>query len=98
MVVERARRIADSPRFQQFILGVIILAAILVGVETSATLTARYRPVFVALEALIQTIFVAEIAIRLLACWPRPLAFFANGWNVFDFSVVAASLLPQSGA
>jgi voltage-gated sodium channel len=97
MAIERARRIADSPRFQHFILGVIVLAAMVVGLETSATLTARYRTVFVALEVLIQTIFVAEIAIRLLACWPRPLAFFANGWNVFDFTVVAASLLPQAG-
>jgi voltage-gated sodium channel len=32
-----------------------------------------------------------------VACWPRPLRFFADGWNVFDFVVVAASLLPQSG-
>jgi voltage-gated sodium channel len=67
-------------------------------VETSATLTARYGAVIVAVEMLIQTIFVAEIAIRVLAYWPRPIAFFASGWNVFDFVVVAASLLPQAGA
>jgi voltage-gated sodium channel len=97
-VTARARRIADNPRFQHFILGVIVVAAIIVGVETSATLTARYSGLIGALEVVIQTIFVVEIAIRLLACWPRPLAFFANGWNVFDFSVVAASLLPQAGA
>jgi voltage-gated sodium channel len=54
--------------------------------------------IIAAVEMLIQTIFVAEIAIRLLACWPRPAAFFRNGWNVFDFAVVAASLLPQAGA
>ncbi len=94
----RARRIADDPRFQHFILGVIVVAAIIVGVETSATLTARYSAVIRALEVMVQVIFVVEIAIRLLACWPRPLAFFANGWNAFDFSVVAASLLPQAGA
>ena len=93
-----ARRIADSPHFQHFILGVIIVGAIVIGVETSAALTARYSAVIGALEMLIQTIFVAEIAIRILAYWPRPVAFFANGWNVFDFSVVAASLLPQAGA
>jgi voltage-gated sodium channel len=97
-LIARARRIADDPRFQYFILGVIVLAAVVVGVETSATLTARYSSVIVALEAVIQAIFVLEIAIRVLACWPRPMAFFANGWNVFDFSVVAASLLPQAGA
>lgn len=93
-----ARRIADDPRFQHFILGVIVAGAIVIGVETSPALTARYGPAIVAVELLIQTIFVAEIAIRILACWPRPASFFRNGWNVFDFAVVAASLLPQAGA
>jgi voltage-gated sodium channel len=93
-----ARRIADNPRFQHFILGIIVVGAIVIGVETSATLTARYGAVIVAVEMLIQTVFVAEIAIRILACWPRPLGFFRNGWNIFDFVVVAASLLPQAGA
>ena len=97
-MTEMARRIADDPRFQQFILGVIVVGAIVIGVETSATLTARYGAIIVAVETLIQAIFVAEIAIRVLAYWPRPAAFFRNGWNVFDFTVVAASLLPQAGA
>ena len=97
-MTEMARRIADAPGFQHFILGVIVAAAIVIGVETSATLTARYGSIIAAIEMLIQAIFVAEIAIRMLACWPRPAAFFRNGWNVFDFTVVAASLLPQAGA
>jgi voltage-gated sodium channel len=93
-----ARRIADDPRFQHFIIGVIVVAAIVIGVETSPALTARYRPAIVALEFLIQAIFVIEIVIRLVAYWPRVGQFFRNGWNVFDFAVVAASLLPQAGA
>jgi voltage-gated sodium channel len=97
-VTEAARRLVDSPRFQHVILGVIVVGAIVIGVETSATLTARYGAIIVAVEMVIQAIFVAEIAIRVLACWPRPAAFFRNGWNVFDFAVVAASLLPQAGA
>ena len=97
-MTEIARRIADNPRFQHFILGVIVLGAIVIGVETSATLTGRYGAIIRAVELLIQTIFVAEIAIRVLAYWPRPAAFFRNGWNVFDFAVVAASVLPQAGA
>jgi voltage-gated sodium channel len=97
-VTQAARRLVDSPGFQHFILGVIVVAAIVIGVETSAALTARYGAIIVAVEVLIQTIFVAEITIRVLACWPRPAVFFRNGWNVFDFAVVAASLLPQAGA
>ena len=61
-MIEAARRIADHPHFQHFILGVIVVGAIVIGVETSATLTARYGAVIVALEILIQTIFIAEIA------------------------------------
>jgi voltage-gated sodium channel len=97
-VIDRARRIADSASFQNFILGVIVVAAILIGIETSETLMARYRPVLDAIELVVQAIFVTEIAIRLLAFWPRLGAFFRDGWNVFDFIVVVASLLPQAGA
>jgi voltage-gated sodium channel len=60
-------------------------------------MTRRFGPVLAATEIVIQAIFVAEIAIRVLAHWPRPAAFFRSGWNVFDFAVVAASLLPQAG-
>jgi voltage-gated sodium channel len=97
-VSDRARRTAESNSFQHFILGVILLAAILIGVETSETLMARYGPMFDALELAVQIVFVIEITIRLMACWPRLAAFFRDGWNVFDFAVVVVSLLPQAGA
>ena len=97
-MIDIARRIADNPRFQYFILGVILVGAIVIGVETSASLKARYGAAIAALEVLIQVIFVVEITIRILAHWPRPASFFADGWNVFDFSVVTVSLLPQAGA
>jgi voltage-gated sodium channel len=93
-----ASRLAGSQHFQHFILGIIVLTAIVVGLETSETLTARYGAVFDALDVIVQTIFVFEIVVRILACWPRPAAFFRDGWNVFDFVVVVASLLPQAGA
>ena len=41
--------------------------------------------------------FVAEILIRIAAFGTRPWRFFLDGWNVFDFSVVALSLLPAAG-
>jgi voltage-gated sodium channel len=97
-VIDIARRIADHPRFQRFILLVIVVGAVVIGVETSAAITARYGAIIGAIEMLIQSIFVVEITIRILAYWPRPLRFFANGWNLFDFLVVTTSLLPQAGA
>lgn len=92
-----ARRISESHHFHNVVLGVIVLTAATVGLETYPALVERQAGLFIGLDWVIQTFFVLEIAIRLVACWPRPLRFFADGWNVFDFVVVAASLLPQSG-
>ena len=94
----RCRRLADSPRFQNVVLALIAGNAVLMGVETSAGLMASHGAVFSALNAAFQAMFVGEIAIRLLACWPRVHRFFSEGWNVFDFVVVAVSLLPAAGA
>ena len=97
-VTNLARRVAESHRFQNFILGVILATAILVGLETSEGLVERYGGLFELADVVVQTIFVIEIAIRLLAHWPRLGRFLADSWNVFDVAVVAASLLPQAGA
>jgi voltage-gated sodium channel len=58
----------------------------------------RYGGLFELVDLVVQTIFVGEIAIRLLAHWPGLGRFFRDGWNVFDLTVVAASLLPEAGA
>ncbi len=92
-----ARRISESRHFHNIVLGVIVLTAVTVGLETYPALVERQAGLFTTLDWVVQTFFVLEIVIRLVACWPRPLRFFADGWNVFDFVVVAASLLPQSG-
>ena len=93
-----ARRVAESRKFQHFILAVILLTAVIVGLETSETLVSHYGWLFEVVDTVVQTIFVVEIAIRVLAHWPRLGRFLHDGWNVFDVVVVAASLLPQAGA
>jgi voltage-gated sodium channel len=97
-VTNLARRVAEGYGFQNFILGVILVTAVIVGLETSDTLVERYGELFELADLVVQTIFVAEIVIRLAAHWPRLGSFFRDGWNVFDLAVVAASLLPQAGA
>jgi len=97
-VTNLARRVAESHGFQNFILGVILVTAVIVGLETSETLVERYGGLFELVDLVVQTVFVGEIVIRLLAHWPGIGRFFRDGWNVFDLAVVAASLLPQAGA
>ncbi|MDX9975822.1 MAG: ion transporter [FCB group bacterium] len=91
------RRIAENPVFQNVILGIIVANAILIGIETDPELMARHHTLFSALNLAVQIVFVIEIAIRMLAFAPRMWRFFLDGWNVFDFAIVALSLLPMAG-
>ena len=96
-IVGRARAIAGAGAFQNAILAVIVANAILVGLETSPALDARFGRWFDVLSASVQVIFTLEIAIRLIAHWPHPGRFFRDGWNSFDFAVVALAFLPATG-
>lgn len=93
----RCRRIAESAWFQYSVLGIIILNAVIIGLETSPELDTRFGSWFNALGHLAQALFTVEIAIRVAAHWPRPLRFFRDGWNNFDFAVVAVAFVPVTG-
>ncbi|HYI22847.1 MAG TPA: ion transporter [Candidatus Limnocylindrales bacterium] len=96
-MVTWARQIVASGRFQTFIVTVIVINAVLVGLETSDDLVTRYADAFQWLNIAISAIFVVEITLRLITYWPRPQNFFRDGWNVFDFVIVGLSLLPVGG-
>ena len=81
----------DQPKVRNFIIGVIVVNAILLGMETSQTLMGAAGPLIVALDTICLGIFVVELALKLFALGPR---FFRNGWNVFDFLIVGISLTP----
>ncbi len=90
----RFARIADSDRFQAAIIGVIVLNAVLLGVETFDGVMERHGDTLQILNFAFLAVFVGELAIRLLAYGSRPQDFFRSGWNVFDFLIIAALFLP----
>lgn len=96
-MIELARRIVRAPSFQNSITVVIILAGVLVGVETSPSAVAAYGGWLHALDRVVLAIFLLEIALKLIAEGPKPWRFFRDPFNVFDFLVVGATLLPFSG-
>jgi len=84
----------DLPVIQHVLIGLILINAIILGMETSSTLMTTWGPWLMMADKAILAIFVIEIALRLMA---HRLAYFRDPWNVFDFSVVAIALLPASG-
>jgi voltage-gated sodium channel len=63
-MLQRLGRFVDSDLFQNAILAVISLAAILVGLETSRDLMARHGDLLHALDRLILWVFVLEAALK----------------------------------
>lgn len=83
----------EHPVFQQTIIGLIILNALILGAQTYPAIEAVAGEQMEFLNGLIVTVFVIEILARLIVAGPR---FFRGGWNVFDFLIVAVSLVPDS--
>ncbi len=81
----------ETRRFQNAITAVILVNAVFLGLETSPTIMATVGPAVVFLDSLCLLIFVLEILVKLYAF---RLSFFRSGWNVFDFVIVAISLVP----
>ncbi len=97
-LVIRCRRLAESHAFQNLVLGVILLNAAVAGLETWAAVVQRHGGWFEIAHLAITMVFIAELGIRILAHGLRLRAFFRDGWNVFDFLVIAVSLLPGVGS
>lgn len=96
-VCERCARIANSGRFQAFIVAVILANAVVLGLQTYDEIEADAGSLLTTLDHVFLGIFVVELVIRILAYGPRLRGyrdFFREGWNVFDFIVIGAAFLP----
>ncbi|MCR9146678.1 MAG: ion transporter [Rhodobacteraceae bacterium] len=85
--------LVEHSGFSNFILAVILFNAIILGLETSDEAMAAAGPLIGTLDLICLIIFIIEIVLKLYA---RGASFFRDGWNIFDFSIVAISLVPAS--
>lgn len=87
------KRIADSSRFNIFILSTIIFAGILVGIQTYERQVTHIAHILEYLDFIILFIFTVEVFIKVFAEGTKPLNYFKDPWNDFDFSIVAVCYL-----
>jgi voltage-gated sodium channel len=87
----RIAQLLDLPAFQNTIMAVIVFNAVILGLETSDAVMAKAGTLIHLLDDLCLAVFVFEIVLKLYA---RRLAFFLNGWSVFDLFVVGIALIP----
>ncbi|MEJ8561919.1 ion transporter [Yoonia sp. GPGPB17] len=91
---QKTADLLETAWVRNFIVGVIIFNAVILGMETSKTIMAAAGPLITALDNLCLAIFVVELAAKFFA---QRAQFFRSGWNIFDFIIVGVSLVPGNG-
>ena len=91
---EAIRSRIEGPRAQYSIMFLIVVNAVILGLETVPVAMQNYGSILLAVDHFILGVFVIEILLRIYA---HRLAFFRDPWSLFDFVVVAIALVPASG-
>jgi len=86
-------KIIKAKLFDNFIIGIILFAGLLVGVQTYKEFANRHIEILTFLDSLVLAIFTLEAMIKILAEGKRPINYFRNAWNVFDFLIVTVCLM-----
>ena len=92
-----AYRITKAHAFEYFIIGLIVFNGALLGLETFPRVTDAYGGWLDLGQDLILAVFIIEAALKMFALAPRADRYFKNGWNLFDFTIIVASLIPATG-
>jgi voltage-gated sodium channel len=91
----RLAEFAESTPVQRFVTALIVVNAVTLGLETAPSVMDRFGVWLEWIDHVILWVFVAELAAKMIG---RGLAFYRNGWNLFDLAVVGIALAPTTGA
>ncbi len=91
----RMRGVVESDWFTRAILGVILLNALLLGLDADVRGHADFGALISVFDSLVTGVFVLELGLKLFVFREK---FFRSGWNFFDLAVVLISLVPDAGA
>ncbi len=86
-------RFIEHRWFGRFILGIILLNAAALGLETIPRVNAQIGSFLRIVDHWALWIFVVELTLKLLV---YRLRFFTNGWNLFDLAIVGLAFVPSS--
>lgn len=92
---QRLVKFVEAPVFINFITGLILVNAVMLGLETYPVDAPVLSEALPLADKVIVTIFVIELLLKMVAHGPR---FFKSGWNWFDLIIVSVSLFPDAGA
>ena len=83
----------ESPWVTHTVIALIVLNAVILGIETNPSLTPQTLATLHAIDHALLAVFVVELLLKLAAHGWR---FFRDPWNVFDFIIIGIALVPAS--
>jgi len=89
----RFEALRSNKFFEGAVIAIIVISALVIGAKTYEE-TSRFEQWLTYLDIAVTVFFLVEILIR-MAAEPSLRSFFRRGWNVFDFLIVTASLIPM---
>ena len=96
-VLKSIRRITSAPAFDAAIIGIIIVNAVLLGLETSQAIDENFGRWIDLGHQVTLIIFIVEAILKITVASPRVFGYFRDGWNVFDFLIIVFALIPATG-
>ena len=93
-MVKFCEQVVESRWFQISVLAVIVIAAVIVGIETYPQIVDQHAGLLTALNRIVLWIFVVEAAMKMIRHGRHWYRYFFDPWNVFDFIIVAVCFLP----
>lgn len=92
-----ATKIVEHPKFSLFVTCVIVLAGILVGLQTSDEVEDAIGGFLAGLDTAILVVFTTEVILKLVSEGLEPWVYFRSAWNTFDFIIVVGSFTKGQG-
>ena len=96
-VLESIRRITSAPAFDAAIIAIIVVNAVLLGLETSHEIDEDFGQWIDLGHQVTLFIFIVEAVLKIAVSSPRIVGYFRDGWNVFDFLIIVFALIPATG-
>lgn len=84
----------EHPAFRAVVVLVIVLDSTVLGLQTMPELRDQKTHVIHYIDDFALLFFCVELSLRIIA---HRVAFFRNGWSLFDLAVVSVALIPVAG-
>lgn len=90
------KKIAESKWFTSAVILAILVAGVVVGIQTYEATSEKvrnYSALLNQLDLFILIVFTIEVIVKILAEGKKPWKYFMDSWNIFDFTIVAVCYL-----